>query len=262
MKSVSLKNLLLALILTSTTLWAQNIPNRPSPPRLVNDFAEILSKSEEQRLERFLVDYDDSTSTQIVILTIASTEGEDIILYGNEVGEKWGVGQEGKDNGIVLVVAKDDRKVGISVGYGIEEFQNAAYTKRIIDERILPEFRNNDYFGGIIAGVDGIVSVLSGQFENDNPRKSSNNEKASGFVFFLILLIIIIIVSRRGGRGGRGGRRRGGSDAFWTAYWLGSMGSSSFGRGGSFGGGGGFGGGGFGGFGGGSFGGGGASGSW
>jgi uncharacterized protein len=245
-------SLLFALLL-GFGLFAQ-IPNRPSPPRLVNDIADVLSDSEERKLEQFLVAYDDSTSTQIVILTIPSTNGEDVILYGAEVGEAWGVGEKGKDNGIVLTVAVNDRKVGISVGYGIEEFQNAAYTKQIIDQRILPQFRNKDYFSGIAAGIDGIVSVLSGNFENENPTERSPGSKRSAFVIFLIILFFVMMSLRRGGRGGGGGL---GSLA--TGYWLGSMGSSAFrGGGGGFGGGGG----GFGGFGGGSFGGGGASGSW
>ena len=235
---------------------AQEIPQRPSPPRLVNDLADVLSAAEEQQIERFLTAYDDSTSTQIVVLTVASTQGNDVILYGAEVGEAWGVGQKGKDNGIVLVVAVEDRKVGISVGYGIEEFQNAAYTQRIIDELILPQFKSGDYFGGIANGLAGIVSVLSGKFENEHPRSQNDGAKETAFIIFLVILFFVLLSLRRGGRGGN---RGGGLGSFATGYWLGSMGSSSF-RGGGFGGG--FGGGGFGGFGGGSFGGGGASGSW
>ena len=236
---------------------AQEIPPRPSPPRLVNDLADVLSAAEEQQIEQDLIDFDDSTSTQIVVLTVASTQGNDIILYGAEVGEAWGVGQKGKDNGIVLVMAVEDRKVGISVGYGIEEFQNAAYTQRIIDELILPQFKSGDYFGGIANGLAGIVSVLSGKFENEHPRSQDDGAKGAAFIIFLVILFFVLLSLRRGGRGGN---RGGGLGSFATGYWLGSMGSSSFRGGGGFGGG--FGGGGFGGFGGGSFGGGGASGSW
>lgn len=261
MRSRNPKGLWLALVaLLSFPLWAQEIPQRLQPPRLVNDLAEILSPQEEQRLERFLTAYDDSTSTQIVVLTVKSTGGEDVILFGAEVGEAWGVGQEGKDNGIVLTVAVEDRDVGISVGYGIEEFQNAALSKRIIDERILPQFRNDNYFGGIAAGVEGIVQTLNGQFEAESRRQhKSDGVQGVAFVIALIIVLLLLFLGRRG-RGGRGGRG-GGLGGFATGYILGSMGGSAFRSGGGFGGGG-FGGGGFGGFGGGSFGGGGASGSW
>ena len=245
------------MLLLCGFVQAQDIPPRPSPPRLVNDLADVLSASEEQQLERYLVDYDDSTSTQIVVLTVASTQGNDILLYGAEVGEAWGVGQQGKDNGIVLVVAVEDRKVGISVGYGIEEFQNAVYTQQIIDKMILPRFKEGDYFGGIASGVKGIVDVLNGKFANEHPRRGDDGAKGAAFVIFLIILFFVFLSLRRGGRGGN---RGGGLGSFATGYWLGSMGGSSFRGGGGFGGG--FGGGGFGGFGGGSFGGGGASGSW
>ncbi len=101
-------------LLLFPALQAQEIPKRPSPARLVNDLAEVLSAEEERRLERFLVDYDDSTSTQIVVLTVASTSGEDIVLYGSSVGENWGVGQEFKDHGIILVVAVAARSNGLA----------------------------------------------------------------------------------------------------------------------------------------------------
>ena len=254
MRSLNPSLLFFIALLLFPALQAQEIPKRPSPSRLVNDLAEVLSAEEERRLERFLVDYDDSTSTQIVVLTVASTFGEDIVLYGSSVGENWGVGQEFKDNGIILVVAVEDRSMGIATAYGIEEYLNAAATGRIIDERILPHFKNGEYFNGIAAGVEGIVQTLAGSFDNEKGRRSGSNGKGSGFLLFLIILLFFLLGSR--GRGGRGG------GGLMTAYWLGSMSGYTMGRGRGFGGGGSFGGGGFGGFGGGSFGGGGASGSW
>jgi uncharacterized protein len=224
------------------------IPKRPNPPRLVNDFANVLSDQEENALERFLIDYDDSTSTQIAVVTVRSTDGDDINMFAAKIGETWGVGQAGKENGIVLCVAVDDRKVAIQTGYGIEEFLRAGLAKRIIDERIVPVFRAGDFPGGIRAGVDGIVEVLSGKFEGE--------DKPEGFPLGALILLIALLVlfglwGRRGGGGG--------------GYWIGPTGGHVF-RPGGFGGfGGGFGGGGgggFGGFGGGSFGGGGASGGW
>ena len=254
MKSLNPSFLFFLALLLFPALQAQEIPKRPNPPRLVNDLAEVLSAEEERRLERFLVDYDDSTSTQIVVLTVASTSGEDIVLYGSSVGENWGVGQEFKDNGIVLVVAVEDRSIGIATAYGIEEYMNAAATGRIIDERILPYFKNGDYFSGIAAGVEGIVQTLAGTFDNEKGRSPGRDGMGSGLLLFLIILLFVLLGSRGRGGGGGGG--------LMTAYWLGSMGGYTMGRGRGFGGGGSFGGGGFGGFGGGSFGGGGASGSW
>jgi len=235
-----------ALFLFVSGPLSAEIPPRPNPPRLVNDLADILSPEMEARLERFLVDYDDSTSTQIAVVTVRTTEGDDINMFAAKIGETWGVGQAGKENGIVLCVAVDDRKVAIQTGYGIEEYLRAGLAKRIIDERIVPAFRNNDYPGGIVAGVNGIVEVLSGKFDAvDKPEAFP-----WGGLFLLILLLLIFGLRNRG----RG-----------NGYWIGPTGGHIF-RPGGFGGfGGGFGGGGgggFGGFGGGSFGGGGASGGW
>ncbi|MBI1317297.1 TPM domain-containing protein [bacterium] len=239
----------LALLLLGSLNLSADIPPRPNPPRLVNDLADILSPEQEARLERFLVDYDDSTSTQIAVVTVRTTAGEDINFYAAKIGETWGVGQAGKENGIVLCVAVDDRMVAIQTGYGIEEYLRAGLAKRIIDERMVPAFRNNDYPGGIVAGVNGIVEVLSGKFEAvDKPEAFP-----WGGLFLLILLLLIFGLRNRG----RG-----------NGYWIGPTGGHVF-RPGGFGGFGGFGGGfggggggGFGGFGGGSFGGGGASGGW
>ncbi len=236
------------VVCTAASVQAE-IPKRPNPPRLVNDLANILSDQEESALERFLIDYDDSTSTQIAVVTVRSTDGDDINMFAAKIGETWGVGQAGKENGIVLCVAVDDRKVAIQTGYGIEEFLRAGLAKRIIDERIVPVFRTGDFPGGIRAGVDGIVEVLSGKFEGEEKPEGF---PLGGLILLIALLVLFSIWGRRRGGGGGG-------------YWIGPTGGHIF-RPGGFGGfGGGFGGGGgggFGGFGGGSFGGGGASGGW
>ena len=221
---------------------------------------EVLSASEIKSLERKLVRYSDSTSTQIVAIIIPSTKGEDINYLAANWGESWGIGQKGKDNGIVLLLARNDRKVAIQAGRGTEARLTDFMSKKIIDSRIIPEFKKGNYYSGLDKGTDGIFEVLTGEFKETRKRKSKDNV-SKGIPFLIILMFIIIFISRGGkGRGGRG--RRSAAGTLLDVIIL-----SSLGRGGSFGSGsssgGSFGGGGFsGGFGGGSFGGGGAGGSW
>ena len=244
---------ILALFLFLAQVAFAGIPERPNPPRLVNDLAGVLSAQEAAELERVLVAYNDSTSTQIVVLTIQTTEGEDPNMYAAQVGESWGVGHEGKDNGVVLLVAVEDRTVAIQTGYGWEEFVNAARAKAIIEDRILPEFRKGDYFAGIVYGCASLMKALSGQFEGTGPSKG---DKFPALPLVLLILFIVIIISaaskNKGGGGGWQIDRRG-----YHPWVMGPRMGGFGGGGGSFGGGGGFGG-----FGGGSFGGGGASGGW
>lgn len=224
------------------------LPERGAYP--VNDFANLLSAAEKQALNRFLVAYADSNSTQIVIVTVDSLGGEDINLYAAELGQAWGVGAKGKDNGLIFLIAPNERQVALQNGYGLEEFLTDARSKIIIENYILPRFREQDYFGGIQAGLSQIVAVLAGQFEGD-PSPPSGQKSPARFLPFLLLLLLYFVFRNRGGGSSGGGYRRG-----TGGIWLGGM--PMGGSRGSFGGGGGFGGG----FGGGSFGGGGASGSW
>lgn len=217
-------------------------PDKPSPERLVNDFADILSHGQERKLERKLVAYDDSTSTQITVVIVDTTGREDIDLYAAELAEEWGVGQKGKDNGLIILVAYKDREMSIQTGYGIESTLTDALAKRIIEQDILPFFKNDDYYKGLDSGTTQIIKVLSGQYKGQ-PR--SGRDFPWSNLLFVIVALIIIVASRRRGNG------RGGSGGIWI------MGSTGSGFGGSSGGGSSFGG-----FGGGSFGGGGASGSW
>lgn len=223
---------------------------------------EVLSKSEMQRLERKLIRYSDSTSTQIVAIIIPSTKGEDINYLAANWGEKWGIGQQGKDNGVILMLARNDRKVAIQAGRGTEGRLTDLMSKRIIEQRIIPEFKKGDYYRGLDRGTDGIFEVLTGEFKETRKKRRKGSKKDSEFPKFIIFVIIfILLMIFRGRGGGRGGRRRSAAGTLFDAIILSNMGRS----GGSFGGGsssGGFGGGFSGGFGGGSFGGGGASGSW
>ncbi|MBX9850680.1 MAG: TPM domain-containing protein [Cytophagaceae bacterium] len=228
------------------SIAADDIPDRPNPPKLVNDFANIFSPSDKSTLEDKLVAYNDSTSTQIAVVTVSSLNDYAIEQFSVELAQKWGIGQKGKDNGILILVAPNERKARIEVGYGLEGALPDMIAKRIVDEVMIPSFKQNNYYEGVNNGVDIIIKRAYGQFQADPKGKDD------GFPTWIIVVIIILIaflINRfqgpsYGSYSGSGYRRGG-----------------YFG-GGSFGGGSSGGGGGFGGFGGGSFGGGGSSGSW
>ena len=249
-----LQNLIVLLlgVFSLSNLWAQTFPEKPNPPRLVNDFANVLSGSEQATLERKLVAYDDSTSTQIAIVIIETLDGAEVGSYAAELGEKWGIGTKQNHNGVIILMAKKERKVTIRTGYGVEEKLGAIITKRIIDEDLIPNFKQGNFYEGFDAATDEMIARLSGMYVNNNPR--SHREGIPPWVILLIIIIIVFIlpIIFRGGGGGGG-----------TTY--GGRGIRTWGGGGfgGFSGGGGSGsGGGFGGFGGGGFSGGGSSGSW
>lgn len=243
----------------------------PKPPAgqqtSVYDYIGLLDGAQKSSLEQKLIRYSDSTSTQIVVAIIASSEGEDLQYLGTQWGHAWGIGQEKEDNGILVLLARDDRRIAINTGYGVEEFLTDALSRRIIETVILPEFREGDYYAGLDKGSDAIFQVLTGQFKAP-PRTETSQEFPFGALLpFLIFLILMLILASRKNKGGGGNRGQGGRGMdIWDMIILSNMGRSgsrgSWGGSGGFGGGG-FGGGGFGGgFGGGGFGGGGASGGW
>lgn len=250
---------LLLILLSFTGFSQRNIPPKPDTQTSVYDEANILSNSEEQRLTQKLVNYADTTSTQIVVATITSLEGEYIGTYSAKWAHKWGIGQSKKDNGLFILLSENDHKIWITTGYGLEEYLTDAKTKMIIENIILPEFRKNDFYQGLDRGTTAVMQVLAGTFKGTPNRKQNSNGFPAKSIFIIIVFIVIIIsfIGKNRGGGGRGGRR--GSSTLMDAIILSSLGRGSFG-GGGFGGssGGGFGGG----FGGGGFGGGGAGGSW
>lgn len=257
------KIIILSLLVLLTFFgYAQEFPAKPNT--LVNDYTNTLSNEQKQSLERKLVAFDDSTSSQIAVVIIKSVGDYDINDYTQKLGRAWGVGGKDKNNGVVLLVAMGDRKLSIQTGYGVEGALPDIYTKRIIENDIKPFFKSNDYFAGIDAGTDSIIKLIKGEYKNDNPKAKSKGSKGGAGIIVIIIIIVIVIILRRGGGGGGsqviGGR--GVADAlFWSMLLGGGRGSDGGGFGGGFGGGS-SGGGGFGGFGGGSFGGGGSSGSW
>lgn len=230
--------------------------------KLVHDFGNMLSAVERSQLENKLVAYDDSTSVQIVIVTFKNLEGYPIELLGNEIGEKWGVGQKDTHNGIVIVLSDEDRKVTLRGAYGIQAKMPPTVEKLIIDREMIPQFRNGNYYQGLDNAINAIQQQLAGQYQAKPKSSSSDGGGILVFLFFLFVIIIFIIIASKGGGGGGGNRSKRGFN--WGDVIFTSGGSRSWGGGSTWGGGGSFGGsgGGFGGFGGGSFGGGGASGSW
>jgi uncharacterized protein len=252
--------LLFSLLILSWNTFAQEFPAKPS--KLVNDYTNTLSAAQIAQLENKLVAFDDSTSNQIAVVIIKSVGDYDINEYALELGRKWGVGGQEKNNGVILLVALGDRKLSIQTGYGLEGALPDIYTKRIIENDIKPFFKGGDYYSGIESGTNAIISLVKGEYKNDKPRAKKGGGAGSGLIVIIIIVVIIIMLKRGGGGGGSQViGSRGASDAL---FWALLFGSGRGGGGGGFGGGfgGGSSGGGFGGFGGGSFGGGGSSGSW
>ena len=248
-KLTLLLGLLFVLLAFGTTLKAQ-LPSPPNPPRLVNDYTGTLSSSQINTLERKLVAYNDSTSTQILVLLVDDLQGYSVEQYATEIGHSWGVGQKGKNNGAVILVkpkkGSERGQVNISPGYGVEQYVTDATAKRIIEKEMIPAFKENDYYTGIDKAVNVIIDLCAGKFTQDEYTNGGKPIPAWLIIIFIIALILIFRSSN-----GNQNYSGGGNRTIWIP------------TGGGFGGGG-FGGssGGFGGFGGGGFGGGGASGSW
>lgn len=233
-------------IIAAATVFAQ--PKIPTLNKYATDLTNTLSSSELNQLNSELKKFDDKTSNQVVFLMINTLEDYPLEMYTNEVAEKNKIGTKQNDNGILFCVVKNDRKMRIEVGYGLEGALPDALASSIIRNEIRPYFKRDDYYSGVVAGLSAIVSATIGEYTNTNKREQDNG--GGRFPWGYIIFIILILFFGRGGRGGLGG-----------LFLLGALGGGR-GHGGSSGG---FGGGGFGGGfsgGGGGFGGGGASGGW
>jgi len=259
------KILFLSIALALSCFSGGQIPERPVPPRLVNDFAGILSDAETNALENKLVQFDRETSTQIVIVTIDDLQGYDPGDYAFRLGEAWGVGQRGKDNGIVILVkpkkGEERGRIFIATGYGLEGvLPDAVVNGDIIDTEIIPRFMQNDYYGGLEQGINVIMDIARGEYTADYYRENMASGSEGSLPGIVIIIIIIVIFQLLRGRSRRF-YSPGKNIPLWVALGMlsgnrshsGSFGNFSSGSGGF---------GGFGGFGGGSFGGGGAGGSW
>ncbi len=242
-------------------------PPKPSLETSVYDDANLLSAYEKSALEQKLINYKDTTSTQIVVVTVKTIHGEDIAFYAAQWAEKWGVGQKEEDNGVFILVAEHERRMTISTGFGVEHLLTDALSKRIITNIITPQFKQGNYYSGLDKGTSAIIQVLNGEYQGSPEYNNEDQGIPIVFIILFIVILFIILSNRNKGRGGKGGRRRDSTaGSILEAIILSNAGRGGFGGGGGFGGssgGGSFGGGGFsGGFGGGSFGGGGASGGW
>lgn len=258
-----MRHLIIALFtFVSFTLFSQTIPEPPSPPRLVNDLVGILNPSNSANLEQRLVEFNDATSTQIVVVVVPSFDGTEASDFAFKLGEKWGIGQKGKNNGIlILVKPKTQGERGgafIAVGYGLEGIVPDAIARRIVDNEMIPHFKKGDYDSGIAQAVSTLMGLTKGEFTADQYTKKAK-KKGSSNLFVIIIVIVVVIIAIAGGNNNNNKTLGGSNLPFWML--LGALGSSRGSGGGGFGG---FssGSGSFGGFGGGSFGGGGAGGSW
>lgn len=257
-------------ILLSGRAAAQEIPDKPFPPRLVNDLAAILQPHEIDALEQKLVAYNDSTSTQIAVVTITDLGGYDIADYAQRLAEKWGIGRAGNDNGVIILVkpkmSESDRgEVNISPGYGLEGVIPDIVCAQIIDYEMIPEFREGNYYRGLDKAAGVLMSLASREFPADQYGRQVSSGGGLGAFLFILFIILLFMFIRSSGGSNQKHISRNGLPLWVLLSMMNSGGSRHSGSWGGFSGGRGFGGGsggGFGGFGGGSFGGGGASGSW
>jgi uncharacterized protein len=210
----------------------------------VHDEAHILSSQTKAMLESILQAERDSTSNQIAILIVPTLNGESIEDFSLRVAEKWQPGKKEKDNGVLLLISKDDRLMRIETGYGLEGALTDAIASRIIRNEIAPRFRTGDYDGGVHAGVMAIIQAIKGEYVNEDPAPRKRNSKGSPLATILILILIVILASRGRRGGGRGGNWSSGRGWMGPIGGFGGSGGGFGGGGGSFGGGGGFGGGG------------------
>lgn len=252
MAVLSRKSMMLALLLWLPAAgWAQSTPEFPELTGRVVDRAEMLSPDVEARLSQMLQAHEQASTEQVVVVTLPDLQGFPIEDYGYQLGRHWGIGQKGKDNGALLIVAKEERKVRIEVGYGLEGRLTDAESSVIINRLMTPAFRKGNFQAGIVNGAAAMIQVLGGEpmaIPQGLQSQAVQEKPQAGLValFFIIMMAMVFFIGSRGGRGGRGG-----AALLGAALLGGAMG----GRGGGFGGGG-FGGGG------GGFGGGGASGGW
>jgi len=259
---------IIIILLTFTAVKAQDIPAQPQPPHLVNDLAGVMTPEQIQRLEATLVAFNDSTSTQIAVVTLKSLNGYSASEMAERIGTTWAIGQKKYNNGMVILIkpktASEKGDVAIATGYGLEGKLPDIICKRIVDEVMIPEFNKGDYAAGIDVGALTVMKVATGEYKDGSFGAKPRGRGGKSPIVPFIILIIMAIYIMRGFRGRGNHHSIGHGMPIWPFLFMGGLGG--FGGGSDNNGGGGFGGGdsggGFGGFGGGGFGGGGASGSW
>lgn len=189
------KNIAILLFLTIGFLgYGQTLPEKPTPAKFVNDFASIFTEEQNSFLESSLKNYYDTTSSQIVIVTVKSLDGTDASDYAIKLGQKWGIGKDEKDNGVVFLIAPTEHKMFIATGYGMEEKLTDVFLTRTRVNLITPEFKKGNYFEGVVNGVNAMMERLSGVFKSDPKDETSDIELTSGEIMLIILIILILIV--------------------------------------------------------------------
>jgi uncharacterized protein len=185
-KKIALIFLLIFFVLPVVS-YALDVPKLQG---YVNDYAGMISSSAKARIEKDLKAFEQSDSTQLVILTVPTLEGETVDGFGIKVAETWKIGQKGKDNGIIILVAKQERKIRIEVGRGLEGPLTDLAAGRIVDIAIAPRFKQGDFDGGFIAGVAAVIAATRGEFKADIKPKAKKTK--AGTSFFTLLLIVLV----------------------------------------------------------------------
>ncbi len=270
------------LLFTALHIKAQDYPAKSTT--LVTDYTNTLSADEKAQLEHKLVAYADSTSTQLAIVLMKTVNGTDIAEYGKGLGNAWGIGQKDKNNGVLILAALDDHKVTIQTGTGATSALPDVMANQIINNDIIPAFKQRNFYAGLDAATSSVIQYMSGQYQADaqpqtqqhydQQQVQDNSDDHDGSMFVIVIIIVVVLVLIFRNTGGRGGGQiisgRGGASPFWWflagsalgSNWGNGWGNNGGNDGGGFSGGDSGGGGDFGGFDGGDFGGGGSSGSW
>jgi uncharacterized protein len=218
--------LLLALLLLLPSLaWPQSTPDFPELTGRVVDRADMLPRNAESQLSQMLEAHEQATTEQVVVVTLPDLQGYAIEEYGYQLGRHWGIGQEGEDNGALLIVAKEERKVRIEVGYGLEGRLTDAQASVIINRVITPDFRKGDFQSGIVNGAAAMIKVLGGEpMAAPAPQSTRADKDEPNPILFLVFFLIVMgkmlftgllggrtgFISGTGGRGGFGGGLGGG----------------------------------------------------
>ncbi len=201
--------LIASLFLTAELLVAQSIPARPPKYTPVNDYTNTLTAAEIQSISKKLIDFEAQQSTQIVIVMVGSLGSRTVEQYANELYRAWGIGQKGKDNGVLVLVAKNDRKMRIETGYGAEGAITDLAAQQIITDILRPNFKNNAYGKGLSEAADKLMSLIMNEYSNADRAELSGDEEVIVtliiVVLFILIAILILYVLYRAGNAARSG---------------------------------------------------------